>query len=200
MLGSVMKPIATWDAVLSSGEGVVNAGKLRMLRRACDELGFANEVGGDPAEVRVAVAARAKSWGLSAGSVHSLDQAFAGLLRRAALQGWVAPLPEGPWSTEWQRVIDKAPGGRRTAIKALAGWAFPKGLKPAQIDEDVFDVWRLERHLRAESIDQARQGLASASAEGDESSATDLLGRLQLRKSKGTTRGLVGQYVSNVKQ
>src|SRR5688572_17459405 len=61
---------------------------------------------GDPIEIRRLLAEQLKRDGSSAGIVQAYEQFFMGLVRRAALDGLIPPPPEGPWTQQWQAVLD----------------------------------------------------------------------------------------------
>jgi hypothetical protein len=116
-----------------------------------------------------------------------------GLARRAALLGMLAPPAEGPWNSTWQAAIDAAPAGAKASLKALAGWSHLKGIQPESVTDETLVHW--SNDCRRSPTEAA--GLSEILLQTNRASAragADLLRRLELRKSQGTTRDLLEQY------
>jgi len=96
--------------------------------------------------VRQRLREQLRTEGATLGMVQSYEQLFMGIVRRAAVSGVVDAPPEGPWTTEWQSVLDVAdvpPKHAKTkaAVRSLAAWATAQGVSPADVDVRHLELW-----------------------------------------------------------
>jgi hypothetical protein len=185
-----------WLDVLALGSGKVDASKLAQIERAIEQVLNSQELELDPNTARQGVSSRFKAWGLSPGAVHSLDQAFMGLLRRAALSGLLPPPPEGPWNSQWQLLIDASPDGSKAVLKALAGWCFRRGVAASDVTNELLAEWQRERHMTASDVRSVADLIPQVVKKSHQMQASNphLLTRLKARNRTGMTRTLSEQY------
>ena len=132
--------------VLDAAVGTVNPRKLEQLEKKLEvALGCSldtQEVT-DPIVIRFLLAKQLRDSGTSPGVIHSFEQLFMGVIRRAAVKGLLPAPPEGPWTREWQSVLDVASEVQKAKapLRSLAGWATARGIKPLEIENDHLEMW-----------------------------------------------------------
>lgn len=136
----------TLDDVLQAVDGHVDARKLAQLRKRLESATKARLTAveiGDPIKIRRQLIAQLESEGASRGSIQAYEQLFMGIIRRAALMGLVETPPEGPWSMEWQRILETVTTQQRgrSTIRSLAAWSTAKGLEPKAVCESDLQEW-----------------------------------------------------------
>lgn len=142
--------------VLDAAIGTINPRKLEQLERKLEvALGCSldtQEVT-DPIVIRFLLAKQLRDSGTSPGVIHSFEQLFMGVIRRAAIKGLLPAPPEGPWTREWQSVLDVASEVQKAKapLRSLAGWATARGIKPLEIENEHLEIWMNEFMLGAPS-------------------------------------------------
>jgi len=142
--------------VLDAAIGTVNPRKLEQLEKKLETaLGCSlntQEVT-DPIVIRFLLAKQLRDSGISPGVIHSFEQLFMGVIRRAAIKGLLPAPPEGPWTREWQAVLDVASEVQKAKapLRSLAGWATARDIKPQEIESDHLEMWANASMLSATS-------------------------------------------------
>ncbi|GAC1394557.1 MAG: hypothetical protein NVS4B11_21270 [Ktedonobacteraceae bacterium] len=143
--------------VLDAAIGTVNPRKLEQLEQKLEiALGcslYTQEVT-DPIVIRFLLAKQLRDSGTSPGVVHSFEQLFMGVIRRAALKGLLPAPPEGPWTREWQSVLDVASEVQKAKapLRSLAGWATARNIKPLELENDHLEMWVNESMISTMSL------------------------------------------------
>jgi hypothetical protein len=144
--GDAEDTMKTLDEILLAVDGYVDAQKLSKLRKRLESATktslSAIEVS-DPIKIRMHLIAQLESEVASRGSIQAYEQLFMGIIRRAALMGLVETPPEGPWSLEWQRILETVTTQQRgkSTVRSLAAWSTAKGLEPKAICESELREW-----------------------------------------------------------
>lgn len=143
--------------VLSAAVGKVDSRKLEKLEQKLeDALGspLSSQMVDDPIIIRWRLAELLRNEGASPGVVHSFEQLFMGIIRRASIEGLIPAPPEGPWTWAWQSVLDTTtkPQGAKALLRSLASWATARGLIPNDIEADHLGAWAKDRLVDAEAI------------------------------------------------
>jgi hypothetical protein len=189
------------ERVLSVAGGKINPKKLELLKRKLEEaLGkpLSSQTIEDPVIIRHLLAVKLKDDGMSAGMVHSLEQSFMGIIRRAAVLGLLPAPPEGPWTYEWQSVLDISSEvrGARSIIRSLASWATAHSLAPHELNTVHLTTWVKDMMMKIDVLLIVEKVLAlwSSSSLGTQHfDFSHLLERLQKRASRGTVRASADQ-------
>jgi hypothetical protein len=192
--------MSTLDDILLAAKGKVDAQKLSKLRKkleAATNARLDNLEIIDPTRIRLQLAAHLRSEGASRGIVHSYEQLFMGIVRRAALQGLVETPAEGPWSIKWQKLLDRisTQDGIKSCARGLAGWATAKGFEPDSISEEALQQWShvFFKDPQVDIVQLIRASLAS-DANAKSHSSNSRLQRLALKASIGSVRDLSETY------
>ena len=138
--------------VLDTAIGTVNPRKLEQLEKKLEgALGCSLDIQEvtDPIVIRFLLAKHLRENGTSPGVIHSFEQLFMGVIRRAAVKGLLPAPPEGPWTREWQSVLDVASEVQKAKapLRSLAGWATARSIKPLEIENDHLEMWANESML-----------------------------------------------------
>jgi hypothetical protein len=136
----------TLDEILLAVDGHVGAERLSKLRKRLElatKMSLAALEISDPIKIRRQLIAQLESEGASRGSIQAYEQLFMGIIRRAALMGLVETPPEGPWSLEWQRILETVTTQQRgrSTVRSLAAWSTAKGIEPKAICESDLREW-----------------------------------------------------------
>lgn len=143
--------------VLSTAVGKVDPRKLKKLEQKLeDALGssLSSQPVDDPIMIRQRLAELLRNEGVSPGVVHSFEQLFMGIIRRASIEGLIPAPPEGPWTRAWQSVLDTTTKARgaKALLRSLASWATARGLTPKDIGADRLNAWAKDRLVDAEAM------------------------------------------------
>jgi len=132
--------------ILDAAIGKVELRKLEQLKRKLeDALGgpLSSQIVDDPIIIRRLLVEKLRSEGVSPGVIHSFEQLFMGIIRRAAINGLLPAPPEGPWTRAWQSVLDIASTVQKAKapLRSLAAWATARDLTPANLEEYHIISW-----------------------------------------------------------
>src|SRR5690348_13833944 len=104
-----MSPSPDLQQILDLVAGKVNPQKLEKLKQKLEEaLGgpLSTHLVEDPIIIRRRLVELLRREGTSQGVVQSLEQFYMGIIRRASIERLLPPPPEGPWTREWQSVLN----------------------------------------------------------------------------------------------
>ncbi len=132
--------------ILDAAIGKVELRKLEQLKRKLeDALGgpLSSQIVDDPIIIRRLLVEKLRSEGVSPGVIHSFEQLFMGIIRRAAINGLLPAPPEGPWTRAWQSVLDIASTVQKAKapLRSLAAWATARDLTPSDLEEHHIKSW-----------------------------------------------------------
>lgn len=195
-----MSSLVDLKRVLDVAVGKVDARKLELLERKLEgALGrpLSSQVVEDPIVIRRLLVKYLRSEGVSQGVIHSFEQFFMGIVRRAAVEGLLPAPPEGPWTRLWQSVLDVAAEvqGARAPLRSLAGWATARDLEPTDLEPDQVKVWAKDLGIDKEALLIAEGILARwlpTSTRSALASDSFLSERLQKKALQGTVKSIKG--------
>ncbi len=174
----------------------VDLRKLELLKRKLEnalDKPLALQTVDDPIIIRCLLVEKLREEGISPGTIQSLEQLFMGIIRRAAIKGLLPAPPEGPWTYEWQIVLDAAAKvqGAKSAIRSLASWATARGFSPSNIAADHLSQWVRDTMVRKETLVIVEKVLTQSLYMNDNVNhlgSSYLLDRLQKKALKGTVK------------
>ena len=142
-----MPNIATMQEVLEASKGRISDEKLerlaRTLEQATDTI-LSKIVVDDPMTIRRAMIRYLKACEVTPGNLQHLEQAFMGVIRRAAVVGLLPAPPEGPWTRQWQGALDfnyQGDGFSKARMRSLAAWATDRDIQPSDVDDNELKDW-----------------------------------------------------------
>jgi hypothetical protein len=191
-----MKSSVDLKRILEVAVGKVDSRKLEKLEQKLeDALGcpLSSQEVDDPIIIRHRLAEKLRSEGVSPGVVHSFEQLFMGIIRRASIEGLLPAPPEGPWTRAWQSVLDlttKAQGSK-SPLRSLASWATNRGLAPEDIQENQLRAWAKDLTIDREALPVVQYILSQWLPASDYevlSSDSILLERLRKKALRGTVK------------
>ena len=186
----------TLHEVLVAAADEVASRKLDQLRRALERAvgrPLSLQAVEDPIIIRQALAETLTGEGASIGVVHSFEQFYMGVIRRAAVKGLILAPPEGPWTRLWQSVLDASAKtrGAKAPLRSLAAWATARHVQPTDISVADLASWR--ENLRIDDaafmvVQDVLNRWSSAPRSPKLSSDSLLLDRLKKKASYGSVR------------
>lgn len=143
--------------VISIAIGKVDPRKLEKLEQKLEEaLGspLSSQLIDDPIVIRRRLAELLRNEGVSPGVIHSFEQLFMGIIRRASIEGLIPAPPEGPWTRDWQSVLDMTSKTQKakSLLRSLASWATARGFTPKDIEANRLKVWKQDRLIDEQSL------------------------------------------------
>src|SRR5579872_6373255 len=132
--------------ILDTAIGKVEHRKLEQLKRKLEDAldgPLSSQIVDDPIIIRRLLVEKLRSEGVSPGVIHSFEQLFMGIIRRAAINGLLPAPPEGPWTRAWQSVLDIASTVQKAKapLRSLAAWATARDLTPSDLEEHHIKSW-----------------------------------------------------------
>lgn len=180
--------------VIRPSELKVNSQKLlklvKLVEASCDAP--AEEiVADDPFAIRRSLVAQLKREGSTAGVIQAYEQFFMGLVRRAAVEGIIPAPPEGPWTRNWQLLLDFAHETKssKSAVRMLAAWASDNALEPEEMTSAQWTRWQESAVITDESLAVMTQLLARFRQCGVRTLNSKLTDRLRRKAMHGSVNG-----------
>ena len=183
-------------SMLEVAVGKVDQRKLNQLKQKLEDM-LGNPLSSytveDPIIIRYRLVEKLRNDGISPGVIHSFEQLFMGIVRRAALAGLIPAPPEGPWTRAWQSVLDGASNVRKakSLLRTLAGWSTARGLSPSEINTHYLELWATDALVTRECVMIVEQVLAQWQPTAIHTvllSDSFLSTRLQKKASGGTVK------------
>lgn len=142
-----MSDAVTLRDVLTAAAEKVDARRLEQLGRVLERAvgrSLSSQAIDDPIVIRRLLAETLREDGISVGVVHSFEQFYMGVIRRAAVDGLIPPPPEGPWTRDWQLILDATSDMKRVRapLRSLAAWATTHHLRPTDVRANHLHAWR----------------------------------------------------------
>lgn len=150
------------ERVLLVAVGKVDARKLEQLGRRLElalDAPLSSQVFNDPIAIRRRLVDYLKSVGTKPGIVQATEQFYMGVVRRAALEGLIPAPPEGPWTRNWQSVLDTSAEvpSTKSLLRSLAGWATVRHVEPGDVTREHLTTWVQDAMVNAEAALSAVQ-------------------------------------------
>jgi len=141
-----MSDAVTLRDVLTAAAKKVDARRLEQLGRILERAvgrSLSSQAIDDPIVIRRLLAETLREDGISVGVVQSFEQFYMGVIRRAAVDGLIPPPPEGPWTRDWQAVLDASADMKRVRapLRSLAAWATTYHLRPEDVRTTHLHAW-----------------------------------------------------------
>ena len=148
-------------------------------------------VADDPFAIRRSLVSQLKREGSTAGVIQAYEQFFMGLVRRAAVEGIIPAPPEGPWTRNWQLLLDFAHETKssKSAVRILAAWASDNELEPDEMTSAQLTKWRESTAVADESLAVMTQLLAKFRQCDARMLNSKLTDRLRRRAMHGSVNG-----------
>lgn len=142
--------------VLSVAHGKVDPRKLEQLERKLElalDAPLSSQVFDDPIAIRRKLVDYLKRVGTKPGIVQAIEQFYMGVVRRAALEGLILAPPEGPWTRNWQSVLNASAQvpSTKSLFRSLAGWATARNLEPSDVTREHLITWARETMVNVET-------------------------------------------------
>ena len=193
-----MSNVVTLRDVLTAAAEKVDARKLEQLGRILERAvgrPLSSQALDDPIAIRRLLADTLSKEGISVGVVHSFEQFYMGVIRRAAVGGLIPAPPEGPWTRDWQSVLDISTDMKRVraSLRSLATWATMRHLRPEDIHTSHLRAWRDDLRIGDVALTIVQDALrrsAGTPIPTTLSSGPLLLDRLRRKASYGSVRAV----------
>ena len=187
--------MTTLADVIQPSLGKANTQKLSKLTQLIESyfgVILTKIVADDPFVIRKRIVSELRREGSTAGVIQAYEQFFMGIVRRAAVEGVIPAPPEGPWTRNWQTVLDFAHTTKRpkSVVRMLAAWASDKDFEPDQLSQSHLLEWQRTADVSADTLDVITDLLTEITQCGLPDPRSDgLTIRLRQKATHGSVKG-----------